>query len=101
MVLLNADYADLILNEFELQSHAAIGTVEERSKLPAVDVVLHVARVPVIRDVKDGESRASLVLFTAKTDLESFHHEHLECQKLRKAPAFISWSNKILLVVHD
>ena len=61
----------LIFNEFELQSHTAIGTVEERPELTAGDIVLHVAWVPVIGDVKDCESRASFVFLPAKLDLES------------------------------
>src|SRR6185369_1780120 len=67
-----------IFYKLKLQSHTAIGTVEERPKLSTGDIVLHVAGIPVIRDVEDCESRASLVLFPAKTDLECFHHENVE-----------------------
>src|ERR1041384_1825918 len=91
----------LVFNELELQSHTAIGTVEERSELPAGDIVLHIPRVPVIRDVEDGEARASLVLFPAKTNLQSFHHEQVKRHQVREASAFIAWSNEILLLVHE
>src|ERR1043165_4130370 len=91
----------LLVNELQLQSPTAIGTFEERSELPAGDIVLHIPRVPVIRDVEDGEARASLVLFPAKTNLESFHHEQVERHQVRKASAFIAWSNEILLLVHE
>src|ERR1043165_10053350 len=80
----------LAFNELELQSHTAIGTVEERSELPAGDIVLHIPRVPVIRDVEDGEARASLVLFPAKTNLQPFHHEQVKRHQGREAAASLA-----------
>src|SRR6185369_17207080 len=91
----------LVFYKLKLQSNTSIGTVEERPKLFTRDIVLHVARIPMIRYVEDCESRASLVLFSAKTDLECFHHEHVESHQLRKTPAFIAWSNKILCPVNN
>src|ERR1051326_2526789 len=99
--ILNGPLYRLVFYKLELQANTAIGTVEERPELAARDIVLHIARVPVICNVEDCKPRTPFVLFAAKLDLQSLHHEHVERHQLRKACPLVAWSNKILLLVHD
>src|SRR5689334_8950313 len=92
---------ELVLHKLELQAHAAIGAVIERAELLRVQVVLHVARVPVVRDIEDRQARASFVFLAAKRDRETFRYEHIERHQLRKAAARVTWSHKVLLLVQQ
>src|SRR5689334_21985625 len=91
----------LVLHKLKLQSHTSLRAVEERAELLRSEIVLHVARVPVVRDVEDRNARAPLVLLAAKGNGESFRHEQIEGHQRRKAAAFVTWTNKILLIVQQ
>jgi len=41
------------LNQLEFGPEASVGAVEEGAELAAVDVVLNIARIPVVCDVED------------------------------------------------
>ena len=57
---------ELVFYKLELQTHTALGAVEERPELLAGEIVLHVTRVPVIRDVEDRKARTAFVLLAMK-----------------------------------
>ena len=90
-----------VFYKLKLQSHTPIGAIKEGSKLSARQVVLHVARVPVIRDVEDRESRPSFIFLTAKRNVESFRYEQIEREESWKSSAFISWTNEVLIFVQQ
>src|SRR5690349_12197487 len=66
---------DLVLHKLKLQAHAAAGAVIKGAELRSVKVVLHVARVPVVRDVEDRQPRASFVFLAARRNRETFRHQ--------------------------
>src|SRR6185369_16544684 len=88
-----------VLHKLKLQSNASIGAVEERAELRGVDIVLHVARVPVVRDVEERHARAAFVFLAAKRNRESLGHEQIQRHQLRKTAAVITWTNEVLLLV--
>ena len=57
---------DSELHEFEPCPDTTIGTVVESAELRTINVVLHVSRVPMIRDVEDRHTHSTLVLLSAK-----------------------------------
>ena len=55
-----ATVGDLLeFDELKLGSEAAVWTIVKRAKLRAREVVLDIARVPVVGDVEDGEAHSS------------------------------------------
>jgi hypothetical protein len=41
------------LNQLEFRPEASISAVGERAKLSAINIVLHVTRIPMVRNVED------------------------------------------------
>src|SRR5690242_16335289 len=91
----------LVLHKLELQSHAAVGAVIKGAELLRIQVVLHVARVPVICDVEDRQPRPSFVFLAAKRNRNTFRHQQVERHQLRKAAALVTRTNEVLLLVHE
>ncbi len=59
----------LELYEFKLGPETAPDTVVERSERGTGQVVLYVARIPVVGDIEDSDSDAASVLFPAEGNL--------------------------------
>jgi len=58
--------SSLEFNELKLGPETAVGTIVERPKLGTREVVLHIARVPVVGDVEDSQAHTPSVLLPAK-----------------------------------
>ena len=69
----------LKLNQLEFCAEASVGAVEERAKLAAVNIVLHVARVPVIGNIEDGQSDSPFVPLAAEGNGHAFRNQDVEC----------------------
>ncbi len=91
------------LSEVHLKLHAkrSGNAVIESAQLRAGDVVLHIARVEVIGDVKYLHSDSRRVLFASERHGEAFRHLHIEREEIREAPRRVALANKILVLIQQ
>ncbi len=89
------------LHKLKLSSEAPVRTVVKRSKLRAVEVVLHVARVPVVGNIENGNTHPALVLLSAERDLDSFRHQQIERHQPGEASAVVARSDEVLILIEQ
>lgn len=90
-----------VLHNLKLRSETPFSAVEERAELTTVDVVLHVAWVPVVCDVEDRQSNTTLVLLPAEGNRHAFSYQHIKREQTREAPAFVSRADEVLIFINE
>ena len=96
---LDSTLRGLVLYEFKLGPETAVGTVVEGSERWAGEVILHIARIPVVSNIEDSYSYPASVLFTAERNLQAFHYQQVQRQQSGKAPAAVPRPHVILLLI--
>src|SRR5688572_28479908 len=99
----------LELHELKLQSNAPARAVVERTEICGVNVVLKIARVPVVREIEQFYAEASGKLTAPKlrgnespighSRRQSLRNLKIERKELRITPGAIARSHKVLILV--
>jgi len=53
----------------------------------------------VVGDIENRKARSTFVFLSPEGNLQTLHHQQIEGEHLREAPAAISWPNEVLLFI--